>query len=220
MSKVAKYGKFAHLEKLLQGTFRVAVASTYKDSKLTSAQQDDENRKSSLMPPTTRIGIPTPTGMHYAEPIGRVTRTTEIRQDYYMTAFTFCADAVEPKFAAEFAADARLLIHDQAAFGTRVCNAAQIARPKWIAFFAPTHYFDPENGHPDYLSSDPPEMRYTLPWRLKDNGYAWQREWRFIWLPDAELVGEISPIEFMIGPLSDIAALERLKPSTRASIIY
>jgi hypothetical protein len=69
-----------------------------------------------------------------------------------MTAFTFCADAVEPKFAAEFAADARLLIHDPATFGTRVCNAAQIARPKWTAFFAPAHYFDPENGHPDYLS--------------------------------------------------------------------
>jgi hypothetical protein len=65
MSKVAKYGKFVHLEQLLQGTFRAAVASIYKDSKLTAAQQDDENRKSSLMPPTTRIGIPSPTGMHY-----------------------------------------------------------------------------------------------------------------------------------------------------------
>lgn len=212
MSKVAKYGKFVHLEKLLQGTFRAAVASIYKDSKLTAAQQDDENRKSSLMPPTARIGIPSSTGMHYAEPIGRVTRTTEIRQEYYMMAFTFCADAVKPKFAAD-AADARLLIHDPAAFGTRVCNAAQIAREKWIAFFAPAHYFDPETGYPDYLSSDPPEMRDTLPWRLKENSYAWQQEWRFIWLPDTNLVGELSPIEFPIGPLSDIAILDRLNPS-------
>ena len=209
MSKVAKYGKFVHLEKLLQGTFRAAVASIYKDSKLTAAQQDDENRKSSLMPPTTRIGIPTPTGMRYAEPIGRVTRTTEIRREYYMTAFTFCADAVEPKFAAEFAADARLLIHDPTTFGTRVCNAAQIARPKWTAFFGPAHYFDPGNGHPDYLSSDSPEMQDTLPWQLKEDSYAWQQEWRFIWLPDADLVGELLPIEFPIGPLSDIAILER-----------
>jgi hypothetical protein len=211
MSKVAKYGKSVHLEKLLKGTFRAVVASTFKDSKLTAAQQDDENRKSSLMPPTTRIGIPTPTGVHYAEPLGRVTRTTEIRQEYYMMAFTFCAGAVEPKFAAEFAADARLLIHDPATFGTRVCKAAQIARPKWTAFFAPAHYFDPENGHPDYLSSDPSEMRDTLPWRLKENSYAWQQEWRFIWLPDTDLVGELSPIEFPIEPLSDIAILERLK---------
>jgi hypothetical protein len=67
-----------------------------------------------------------------------------------MTAFTFCADAFEPKFAG----DARLLIHDPATFGTRACNAAQIARPKWTPFFAPAHYyFDPENGHPDYLSA-------------------------------------------------------------------
>jgi len=53
MSKVAKYGKFVYLEKLLQGTFRAAVASLYKNSKLTAAQQDDERRKSSLMSPTT-----------------------------------------------------------------------------------------------------------------------------------------------------------------------
>lgn len=182
MSKVAKYGKFIHLEKLLQGTFRAAVASIYKDSKLTLAQQDDENRKSSLMPPTTRIGIPTPAGMYYADPIGRVTRTTEIRRDYYMTAFTLCADAVEPKFATEFAADARLLIHDPAAFGKRVCDAAKAKRPTWTAFFAPVHYFDPEKRHPDYLPSDPPDMQDTLPWRLKEDSYAWQREWRFIWL--------------------------------------
>jgi len=212
MSKVAKYGKFVHLEKLLQGTFRAAVASLYKNSKLTAAQQDDERRKSSLMSPTTKIGIPTRIGMHYAEPIGRITRTMEIRREYYMTAFTYCADAVEPKFAAEFNADARLLIHDPATFGMRVCNAAQISRPRWIAFFAPAHYFDPEKGHPNYLPSDPPHMKYTLPWRLKETCYAWQQEWRFIWLPDSNLVGELPPIEFAIGPLSDIAILERLKP--------
>jgi hypothetical protein len=63
-------------------------------------------------------------------------------------------------------------------------------------------------------------MRDTLPWRLKENGYAWQHEWRFIWLPDTNLVGELLPIEFPIGPLSDIAILERWSPSTGASIIY
>jgi hypothetical protein len=136
-----------------------------------------------------------------------------------MTAFTFCADAIEPRFAAEFAADARLLIDDPATFGTRVCNAAQIARPNWTAFFAPAQYFDPQDGHPDYLSSDPPELRDSLPWRLKENSYGWQQEWRFIWLPDTDLVGELSTIEFPIGPLSDIAILERLKPSTGGSII-
>jgi hypothetical protein len=210
MSKVAKYGKFRHLEKLLNGTFRAAVASTYKDSTLTAAQQDDENRKSSLMPPTTRIGIPTPTGMHYAEPIGRVTRTTEIRQSYYMTSFTKCAADSDPRFDAF--GDARLLIHDPKAFGERVVAAAQAVRPKWAPLFAPAHYFNPENGHPDYLLSDPPDMREFLPWRLKDESFAWQKEWRFIWIPDTEPVGEPKAIEFPIGSLSDIAVLERLKP--------
>ena len=53
-------------------------------------------------------------------------------------------------------------------------------------------------------------MRDSLPWRLKEDSYAWQREWRFIWLPDTELTGELLPIELAIGPISDIAALERL----------
>jgi hypothetical protein len=30
-----------------------------------------------------------------------------------------------------------------------------------------------------------------------------RQEWRFIWLPDTDLDGELSPIEFPIGPLSD-----------------
>jgi hypothetical protein len=211
MSKVAKYGKFVHLEKLLQGTFRAVIAATYKDISLTAAQQDDELKKTSLMSPTTMIGIPMPTGMHYTQPLGRVERSTEIRQSYYMTSLSFCVDDSEPKFA-DFG-DARLLIHDPAAFGKRVCDAAQAVRPKWFAFFAPAHYFNPDKGHPDYLPSDPPHMRDTLPWRLKNDSYAWQKEWRFIWIPDTEPVGEPKAIEFPIGSLSDIAVLERLKPA-------
>jgi hypothetical protein len=54
-------------------------------------------------------------------------------------------------------------------------------------------------------------MRDTLPWRLKDDSYAWQKEWRFIWIPDTEPVRESKAIEFPIRSLSDIAVLERLK---------
>lgn len=62
MSKVAEYGKFVHLEKLLQGTFRAVIAAIYKDTSLTAAQQDDELKKTSLMSPATMIGIPTVQG--------------------------------------------------------------------------------------------------------------------------------------------------------------
>jgi hypothetical protein len=48
MSSVAKYGRFAHLEKALQGAWRVTPATTYKDKSLTAAQQDDEKKKTSL----------------------------------------------------------------------------------------------------------------------------------------------------------------------------
>jgi hypothetical protein len=200
MSSVAKYGKFMHLE----------MATLYKRADLAAAQQDDELKKNSLMPPSTMIGIPTSTGMHYTAPLGRVKRTMQIRQNFYISSLTKCVDDSEPRFSAF--ADARLMIHDPLAFGKRVCEAAQVACPNWLEFFAPVHYFDPNVGHPDYLPSDPPDMQDSLPWRLKEDSYTWQQEWRFIWLPDTELVGELPPIELAIGSLSDIAVLERWKP--------
>ena len=132
----------------------------------------------------------------------------EIRRAYYMSSLTYCVDGSEPRFT-EFG-DARILIHDPLTFGRRVCAAAQALHPSWLAFFAPAFYYDPDKGHPEFLPSDPPEMRDSLPWRLKEVKYSWQREWRFIWLPDAELTGELLPIELAIGPISDIAVLERL----------
>jgi hypothetical protein len=130
----------------------------------------------------------------------------EFRNNFYMSSLTYCADDSEPRFA-EFG-DARLLIRDPRAFGQRVCAAAQALHPSWLPFFAPVFYYDPDTGHPEFLPSDPPYMRDSLPWRLKEVKYAWQREWRFIWLPDAELMGELLPIELAIGPISDIAILE------------
>jgi hypothetical protein len=210
MNGVAKYGKFAHLEKALHGTWRASPATTYLHAGLTAAQQDNELKKDDLLPPTTKIGIPTPTGMHYTSPLERVQRTMEIR-NFYMSSLTRCVDDSEPRFM-DFG-DARLLIHDRPAFSERVGKAAKVARPNWHSFFALVHYFDPNIGYPDYLPGDRPEMRDTLPWRLKENRYAWQQEWRFCWLPDTELVGALSPIELAIGSLSDIAVLESLKPT-------
>src|SRR5580698_5725118 len=70
---VAKYGKFLHLERALQGAWRVTPATEYKRTDLTAAQQDDELKKSSLMSPTTTIGVPVPTGGFVrVAPIGRV----------------------------------------------------------------------------------------------------------------------------------------------------
>jgi hypothetical protein len=68
-------------------------------------------------------------------------------------------------------------------------------------------YYDLKVGHPDCLASDPPHMRDSLPWRLKEDSYAWQQEWRFIWLPDTELTGELPPIELAIGSVSDTRGL-------------
>lgn len=207
---VAKYGEFVHLEKALQGAWHVRPATEYKRTDLTAAQQDDELKKSSLMSPTTTIGVPVPAGSFVrVAPIGRVTRTTEIRRTFYMSSLTKCADDSASRFISEFNADARLVIHDPQAFGQRVCGAANKLRPNWTAFFAPCHYFDPDAGHPDYLESDAPYMRDTLPWRLKEHSYAWQQEWRFIWLPNEEPM-ELPPLELMVGSIADIAVLERL----------
>lgn len=204
---VAKYGRFQSLEKALQGMWRVAPASLYRQPDLTAAQRDDELSKSDLLSPTATISVPS-AGVRNVVPQGRNKRTMEIRLDYYLSSLTYCVDDSEPKFA-EFG-DARLLIRDPQTFGQRVCAAAQAVHASWLAFFAPVFYYDPDKGRPEFLLTDLPEMRDTLPWRLKEVKYAWQREWRFIWLPETELTGELLPIELAIGPISDIAALERL----------
>jgi len=204
---VAKYGRFRNVERALQGTWRVAPASLYKQPDLTDAQRDDELSKSDQLSPTATISVPS-AGVRNVVPLGRIKRTMEIRRAYYLLSLTYCVHDSDPKFA-EFG-DARLLIRDPQTFGQRVCAAAQALHPSWLAFFAPVFYYDPDTGHPEFLPSDPPEMRDTLPWRLKEVKYAWQREWRFIWLPDTELTGKLPPIELAIGPISDIAVLERL----------
>jgi hypothetical protein len=204
---VAKYGRFRNLEKALRGRWRVVPASFYKQSDLTAAQQDDELSKNHLLSPAATISIPS-VGVRNIKPLGRIQRTMKIRRTYYLSSLTYCVDDSEPKFV-EFS-DARLLIRDPQTFGQRVCTAAQALHPSWLAFFAPVCYYDPDMGYPEFLPSDPVEMRDTLPWRLKEIKYAWQREWRFIWLPDTELRGDLPPIELVIGSISDIAVLEHL----------
>lgn len=214
---VAKYSRFRYLEKALRGTWRVAPASTYKQPDLTAAQRDDELSKTDLLSPTATINISAMRGhaeVRNVKPLGRIKRTVQIRRAYYLSSLTYCVGDSEPRFA-EFG-DARLVIRDQQAFGQRVCAAAQALQPSWDAFFAPVHYYDPDAGHPEFLATDPPEMRDTLPWRLKEAKYAWQREWRFVWLPDIELTGDLPPIELEIGSVSDIAVLERLAVSQTA----
>lgn len=216
MSSIAKYGKYVHLEKAVQGAWRTTSATTYKDKSLTLAQQDDELKKSSLMSATTTMRIATPTGsVVETAPIGRIMRTTNLRMPFYMTSLTECGEDSDARYITEFGADSRLLIHDRKVFGERVCIAAGQLRPKWMAFFAPCHYFDPDAGHPDYLASDPLEFRDTLPWRLKENKYTWQREWRFIWLPDEEPTN-LSPIVIPIGSIADIRRFRTaiLKPKS------
>lgn len=204
---VAKYGRFRNPEKALQGAWRVAPASLYKQSDPTAAGRDDELSKSGLLSPTATIGVPS-AGVRNVVPLGRIKRTMEIRQAYYLSSLTYSVDDSEPRFA-EFG-DARLLICDPQTFGQRVCAAAQARRPSWLAFFAPVFYYDPDTGRPEFLLTYPPEMRDALPWRLKEVKYAWQREWRFIWLPHTELTGEVPPIGLAIARISDIAFLERL----------
>jgi len=45
MSKVAKYGKFVHLKKVFQGTWRVSPATTYLRADLTAANEIRNSRK-------------------------------------------------------------------------------------------------------------------------------------------------------------------------------
>src|SRR5271170_1947518 len=94
---VARYGRFRNLEKALQGTWRVAPASLYKQPDLTAAQRDDELSKSDMLSPTVTISIPA-AGIRDIKPLGRIKRTMEIRNNFYMSSLTYCVGDSEPRF--------------------------------------------------------------------------------------------------------------------------
>ena len=190
-----RFGSFKYLMPDLEaGLIRISPASSYADSALDSARKDEEKEKSSYMAGqytkiTTLDGQTIPI-------IGDVKKTVST-QDYYL--LSMAADYDELLFS-DFRSDGYMVVKDPDALAERIEVGSQEQLPGWVFHHNPVEYFDPYEvplGH----SHDP--------LMTKDFSYAYQREYRFIWLSEnGEKAG--GHLKIPVVNLRDIAEVLQL----------
>jgi hypothetical protein len=185
-----RYGKRTYMEAMvLQGHARIGPASFYQSLELGAARADEERAKHSFMPGqytkvTTQDGRPIPV-------IGDI-RQTVSAPNYY--ALSLSCDWDLSLYSA-FDADACVVIRKPEELAHRLEVAAKEQLENWYFHHNPIEYFDPyEMAKNHYFDAA----------MCKDFRFAYQREYRFIWM---NLEGqEASGFRHLnLGPLDNIA---------------
>lgn len=187
-----RYHKFNYLNQLLRdGRLRLVQASSYACIENDEARQDVETSKDTLHG-SSSVRITTESGEEV--PVIGVLRKTVSLPNYYLLSLSGDWDR---NLFDDFQADTCLVVRDANSFIERVKLSTQIQLPGWECFFVPVHYYDPCN----HSSNHPID-----PAMSKDFRFAYQREFRLIWLPSATV--ELKPFLFIeIGNIEDIAFL-------------
>lgn len=184
-----RFGSFRHLLPDFEaGLVRISPASSYSDSGLDSARKDEEKEKSSYMVGqytkiTASDGRPIPI-------IGDVKKTVSTT-DYYL--LSMAADYDELLFD-DFGSDCYMVVADPDRLAGRLEANSKEQLPGWVFHHNPVEYFDPYEVPPGH---------YHDPLMTKDFSYAYQREYRFIWMPKpgARAGGHL---KIPVGQLADI----------------
>lgn len=190
---IFRYGKRSHIEGIVHdGAIRISPASSYKAMEDDTALQDTEESKASFQQgERTRI-------TSHAE--GRIPgmdddELTASSTDYYV----FCAscDWDRNLFTSFDGADACLIIKDVEEFGRRLESAASARLSGWRCFHGPVHYFDP------YERVGYERINLGI---SKDFKYAYQREYRFLWMPldDQPTYG---PLDLNLGNVGELLVM-------------
>ena len=176
-----KYTKLKYAKNLRDfGELMVSPATSYLGAENNAAQQDDERRKSRLIPKHA-AKIVTEQGEEI-RPISDVTSTVS-GPDYHQTSFSTVWD--EAMFD-EFECDSCVVIGNPTGFFNAAELAGQQGYPNWYFMHANISYFDPS-----YVG-----LNERLDAALsKDFRYAFQREYRLFWaqinaaaVPEAQLL--------------------------------
>lgn len=190
-----KFGKRAHMESLFeQGQIRIAPASGYQDPSLNPAVHDDELSFESIAPPGFTVAVSTkPEGLFV--PVGGM---RELRMkstsptDYFVYCMSFSA---QPRLFGDFEADACVVFTNPNEFVARVATAVQPVLPGYAHAHGKVSYADPHFYH------GRPVIAMTKHFR-----FAYQREFRLIWVPPATRM-ELTPFCITVGGLKEIARL-------------
>lgn len=187
-----RYGRMDHLlPTLYGGTIRVAPASTYKDMESDAARQDEERSKTAFTP-GRHVTFTTEDGRKF--PILGDLQTITSAPNYYVICMSTEWDV---ELFTDLRVNGCLVITEPEKFTTRLAEYGASAWPHWFFHHNPIEYFDPY---------DVKEREHVDPLMSKDFRFAYQREYRFIWLSpqgrDADHVRFLN-----LGGLHDIAEL-------------
>jgi hypothetical protein len=196
--RLVRYGEAKWFVPLAErGSIRFKPASNYKNEELGSARFDDELNQSTFIS-GDHVTVTSMAGKRIPI-VGDLQRTARSIADM----FVFCtATAFDARLFAEFPdelgnpANAYCVIWDVKEFSRRIVAKTQSAFMEWSFHDLPILYFDPyENG-----------KSYISPGVSKKFEYAYQREYRFTWLPSFPCSLR-EPIDVEIGPLNDIVTV-------------
>lgn len=187
-----RYSKRAYCdEALYMGRIRIQPSSIYAEASNNRARRDDERTKESFLPGghtkiTTHLGQVLPI-------LGDVSVAVSM-QDYYV--LSMACDWDRDLFGA-FNSDACFIIKNVDSFVSRLEGESSARLRNYFLFHNPVEYFDPYER---------PVNQLFDPCFSKDFRFAYQREYRFIWLP--QNTQGVSGCRYLeLGNLEDLAVI-------------
>ena len=191
--KLYRYSKREWLEQSLnEGKFSLNSATYIKSMENDSERQDDEMKVTQNIPKekatvynlTSRTGIPL---------ASNITKIEEIATDYYM----LCLSTRKESYLFDIfkGSDACLVIHDVDEFRKRILMKTKQALPGWECVDKNVQY-----GGSCEFDLGPLFLKPPIP-------FAFQFEWRFVWLYLDVMLRGLRPMDFEIGNMEDIAEL-------------
>ncbi len=208
---VAKYGERRWMERLLSdGEILVRPSADYDDEAFNRAQRDDENSVS-VFGARTGDGTAVPASDlpgWWGDRYSMTEFAAKMDRDYML----YCmARTLSPTLFSHFGEeyDACVLIHDFDEFARRVDEGTRNCFPpgEFLHAHCWTTYIDPLSA---IQPTPKPRKRSTaipIPF-LKHFRYAYQKEYRFVWVPSEPRSG-LEATCVRIGPLGDIAEIIR-----------
>lgn len=178
-------------EALYEGRIRIQPSSIYAKAQNNIARRDDERTKESFLPGghtkiTTQMG-------RALTILGDVSVAVST-QDYYVMSMSCDWDR---DLFCDFDSDACFIIKNVEGFVSRLENESSIQLRNYFLAHNPVEYFDPYERPPNQLFD---------PAFSKDFRFAYQREYRFVWIPKStQGVGGYKYLE--LGNLEDLAVI-------------
>ncbi len=199
---LVKFGRAKYLRRSLEeGVIRIMPASFYADPSLNQAIKDAELQiKFFCLPSEVQLeAFDGKTGKPkgHIKTEGNVTYTLEANSNYYAYCLT---SALSIRLFGDFEADSCLIVKSGGDFIVRMAEAFNRLNPGWECISGSVDYFDPFDVEGSKLG-----VHFAKHFR-----FAYQQEFRMVWLPPSPR-RVLDPVILELGGLQDICEIIDLK---------